>query len=42
MVQSKQGWEQHVLPNGEQVLFDPETHSYDVGGLIVPSITTLL
>lgn len=34
--------EKHVLPNGIEVLFDPEEHKYYVDGEEVPSITTLL
>ena len=34
--------EQHVLPNGVIVLFDPAEHKYFVNNKEVPSITTLL
>lgn len=34
--------EEHVLPNGVKVLFDPDEHKYYVNGKEVPSITTLL
>lgn len=34
--------EKHVLPNGVEVLFYPETHTYVVNGKEVPSITTLI
>lgn len=39
---SEVAYEKHVLPNGEEVLFYPETHQYFVRGVEVPSITTLL
>lgn len=34
--------EHHFLPNGTEVLFDPEEHKYFIGDKELPSITTLL
>ena len=34
--------ESFVLPNGAEVDFYPETHTYVVNGRVVPSVTTLL
>lgn len=34
--------EHHILPNGEHVIFYPETHTYIVRGKEVPSITTII
>lgn len=34
--------EKHILPNGVEVLFYPETHTYVVNGKEVPSITTII
>ena len=34
--------ERHILPNGVEVLFDPEEHKYYVDGKEVPSVTTVL
>lgn len=35
-------FEKHLLPNGTEVIFYPDTHTYIVEGKILPSITTLL
>lgn len=34
--------EKHVLPNGMEVFFYPETHTYKYGERVLPSVTTLL
>ena len=34
--------EHHILPNGVEVIFYPDTHKYVVNGKEVPSITTLI
>ncbi len=34
--------EHHILPNGVEVIFYPDTHQYFVDGQEVPSITTLI
>lgn len=35
-------FENHLLPNGTEVIFYPDTHTYFVNGKELPSITTLL
>ncbi len=34
--------EHHILPNGVEVIFYPDTHKYVVNGKEVPSITTII
>lgn len=38
----RQDVETRILPNGEEVVFYNDTHTYIVKGVVVPSITTLL
>ena len=42
MISSKDNFENHLLPNGTEVIFYPDTHTYFVDGKELPSITSLL